>query len=81
MQNDMKEEMKMKETLEGEEKLLGVEEEVPLLVWMRTPTSLAVLRWRPVVEREREKEIEDGKPLGRLVFLLSLDLDFSTLGA
>jgi hypothetical protein len=49
MQNDMKEEMKMKETLEGEEKLLGVEEEVPLLVWIRTPTSLAVLRWRPVV--------------------------------
>ena len=31
--------------------------------------------------REREKESEDGRPLGRLVFLLSLDLDFSTLGA
>jgi len=77
----MKEEMKMKETLEGEQKLLGVEEEVPLLVWMRTPTSLAVLQWRPVAEREREKESEDGRSLGRLVFLLSLDLDFSTLGA
>jgi hypothetical protein len=55
MQNDMKEEMKMKETLKGKEKLLGVEEEVPLLVWMRTSTSLAVLRWRPVAERERRR--------------------------
>jgi hypothetical protein len=48
--------MKTKETLEGKEKLLGQEEEVPLLVWLRTPASLAVLRWRPVAEREREGE-------------------------
>jgi len=52
----MQEEMKMKETLEGKEKLLGVEEEVPLLVWLRMPASLTVLRWRPVAERERERE-------------------------
>jgi hypothetical protein len=54
----MQEEMKMKETLEGKEKLLGVEEEVPLLVWLRMPASLTVLRWRPVAERERERERE-----------------------
>jgi len=47
----MQEEMKTKETLEGKEKLLGVEEEVPLLVWLRMPASLAMLRWRPVAER------------------------------
>jgi hypothetical protein len=54
----MQEAMKMKETLEGKEKLLGVEEEVPLLVWLRMPASLTVLRWRPVAERERERERE-----------------------
>jgi len=39
----MQEEMKMKETLEGKEKLLSVEEEVPLLDWLRTLASLVVL--------------------------------------
>jgi hypothetical protein len=48
--------MKMKETLEGKEKLLGVEEEVPLLVWMRTPASLMMLLWQLVVEKDREGE-------------------------
>jgi len=66
--------MKTKETLEGKEKLLGVEEEVPLLVWLRTPASLAVLRWQPVAERE--KESEDGRPLGRLVFFANFGLRF-----
>jgi len=40
----------------GKEKLLGMEEEVPLLVWLRMLASLAVLRWRPMAEREREGE-------------------------
>jgi hypothetical protein len=31
--------------------------------------------------REREKESEDGRPLRRLVFLLSLDPDLPTHGA
>jgi hypothetical protein len=47
--------MKTKETLKGKEKLLGVEEEVPLLVWLRTPASLTVLWWRPVAKRERRR--------------------------
>jgi hypothetical protein len=77
----MQEEMKTKETLEGKEKLLSVEEEVPLLDWLRTLASLVVLWWRSMAEREREKESEDGRPLRRLVFLLSLDLDLPTHGA
>ena len=48
--------MKMKETPEGKEKLLGVEEEVPLLVWLRTPASLMMLLWQLVVEKDREGE-------------------------
>ena len=36
-------------------------------------------RWQR--EREREKESEDGRPLRRLVFLLSLDPDLPTHGA
>jgi hypothetical protein len=77
----MQEEMKTKETLEGKEKLLSVEEEVPLLDWLRTLASLVVLWWRSMAEREREKESEDGRPLRRLVFLLSLDPDLPTHGA
>jgi len=73
--------MKTKETLEGKEKLLSVEEEVPLLDWLRTLASLVVLWWRSMAEREREKESEDGRPLRRLVFLLSLDPDLPTHGA
>ena len=46
----------MKETPEGKEKLLGVEEEVPLLVWQRTLASLTMLQWQLVVERDREGE-------------------------
>jgi hypothetical protein len=77
----MQEEMKTKETLEGKEKLLSVEEEVPLLDWLRMLASLVVLWWRSMAEREREKESEDGRPLRRLVFLLSLDPDLPTHGA